>query len=515
MIQLEISTMKSFSIKQISNNKKTFGKKLHKGLHLFKLAYQKTKSQLGVSLVILLLVTIFLVLAMMLAETTNDNFSFWDSLVWPLVKYVEDPADITRPPLTAIGKFVGTLVGIMGVAIFAVPAGLIGSGLISAMEEQEREQKLDRMRKRLHKSFRRSVPINLREYIDKYKETHPDFKFPYLNVVPAYRTVGRLQARQGMNIKEISDTCQKFGEFRLQDLSRIESDDEIAGASPNFVVETFPLNRNYGCCIDRKSNVTILSTTNWDEVGMGCFCYYMAKFGGFNYISKEIEVDPDEEDSFYNFSEEPLYNKKCKKDYEVYDKKSEEYKEAKKILDQKYELRTQFWNDLKNLTNKGKWLIIVCESKKNNINPIDIHLNDQDIHGITVENQKLYSNFCRRLTETMKEEDFCCSVQYPSERYPFCVSKKENPVVTKNIASWIHEENKNCDCFAMRPASQLVNGSKSLMVSFRIALLISEMLDNGKGMSDDDEKDLTTLGFGYSEMAKNIDDLVKPIDLND
>ena len=198
----------------MSNNKKSFGQKLHKGLRLFKRAYQKTKNQLGVSLVILLLVTIFLVLAMLLAETANDNFSFWDALVWPLVKYVEDPADITKPPLTVVGKFVGTLVGIMGVAIFAVPAGLIGSGLISAMEEQEREQKLDKMRRRLHKSFRRAISTNLREYIDKYKESHPDFKFPVPHIVPAYRTVGRLQARQGMDIKDISDICQKFGNTR-------------------------------------------------------------------------------------------------------------------------------------------------------------------------------------------------------------------------------------------------------------------------------------------------------------
>ena len=97
----------------------------------------------------------------------------------------------------------------------------------------------------------------------------------------------------------------------------------------------------------------------------------------------------------------------------------------------------------------------------------------------------------------MEEEDFGFSVQYPSERYPFRVSKKENPIVTKNVAYWVHEKNKNCDCFAIRPASQMVNGSKGLMVAFRIALLISEMLDNGKGMSDDDRKDLTTLGFGY------------------
>ena len=500
----------------MSNNKKAFGQKLRKGLHLFKRAYQKTKSQLGVSLVILLLVTIFLVLAMLLAETTNDNFSFWDALVWPLVKYVEDPADITKPPLTVVGKFVGTLVGIMGVAIFAVPAGLIGSGLISAMEEQEREQKLDKMRKRLHKSFRRSVPTNLREYIKEYNEAHSDLPFsPHnVNVVPAYRTVGWLQVRQGMDIKDISDTCRKFAEFRLQDLSRIESKDDMTMAS-NFIVETFPLNRKYGCCINRQSKVTILCTDSWDQVGMGRFCYYLAKFGGFNYISKEIEVYPDEVDSFYYFSKEPLYNGKEIVDF---DPKDENFKEAKDVVERKRALRDQFFDDLKDLTRDGQWLVIVGASKQNSTNLADIHLNDRGNHGVAVENQELYSDFCNQLDKTMKEE-FDILTEKSSSLYPFRISKKTSPLA-KNIAYWIHEEFKDCDCFTMRPALQLVNSSRSLRISFRIAMLIREMLetvkdDKGLEIQAEDEKDLTTLGFGFSELAKNIDDLVKPVDLDD
>lgn len=616
----------------MSNNKKTFVQKLHKGLHLFKRAYQKTKSQLGVSLIILLLVTIFLVLAMLLAETTNDNFSFWDALVWPLVKYVEDPADIAKPPLTVVGKFVGTLVGIMGVAIFAVPAGLIGSGLISAMEEQERERKLDKMRKRLHKSFRRSKATNLHEHIKKHKkeielkkikhlvvftnERDPEknptianiynkvdalmkskgvapemhvflassvqyddsgvelkisddlheftFKdesktdtlilsrlhvlgennrnhvvrvledrgfsvinptiyfFPVPNVVPAFRTVGQLQVRNGMDMKDIVDTCQKFAEFRLQDKSRINSIDEMAGA-PSYIVETFPLNRKYGCCIDRGSNVTILCTSSWDEVGMGHFCYYLAKFGGLNYISKEIEVDPDEPDSFYNYKEKPLYNKMCLEDF---DKENEDYEEAREVLARKDESRRQFMADLKSLTEKGQWLVIVCESKKSEANPIHMHLVDRGkTGGTTVERQETYSNFCNQMAETMKEIDPQYLTTFSSNRYPFIVSAKDNPIVSKNIAYWIHGENNKCDCFAMRPASQVVNSSQRFLLAFRIALLISEMLDDGRGMTAEDREDFkpttakkTTKVFGYKdyfEPGESVDTLFPPKDLYD
>lgn len=154
----------------MSNVKITFAKKINNGMLLFKRAYQKTKSPMGISLIILFLVTIILVLAMMLAETANDNFSFWDAILWTLVQYVGDPADISKTPTTIIGKFTGTLVGVMAVAIFAVPAGLIGSGLISAMEEQERIEKINKMRKRLNKSFRRNKATNLHDYIKKHKK---------------------------------------------------------------------------------------------------------------------------------------------------------------------------------------------------------------------------------------------------------------------------------------------------------------------------------------------------------
>ena len=76
------------------------------------------------------------------------------------------------------------------------------------------------------------------------------------------------------------------------------------------------------------------------------------------------------------------------------------------------------------------------------------------------------------------------------------------------------------------------------MVAFRIALLISEMLDNGKGMKNADIKDLATHGFGYKnledkdfedkesgqkdygyndsyQLVERIDKLVPPKDLDD
>ena len=107
---------------------------------LFIKAFHATKREMLVSVVILVIVTFILATFMYFAEArVRSDFSYFDALVWNFVKYVEDPAEVATGLVTTAGKVFGTLVGVMGVAIFAVPAGLVGSGLIDAMEETRQE----------------------------------------------------------------------------------------------------------------------------------------------------------------------------------------------------------------------------------------------------------------------------------------------------------------------------------------------------------------------------------------
>ena len=102
-----------------------------------------------VSVVILIVVSIFLALGLYLAEVrVNPDFGYGDALLWNFVKYVDDPAEMTSAPVTLLGKIFGTLVGLINVAIF-------GSGLIDAMEETRHEKKIAEASVQLHKRFRR------------------------------------------------------------------------------------------------------------------------------------------------------------------------------------------------------------------------------------------------------------------------------------------------------------------------------------------------------------------------
>ena len=126
------------------------GTLLKGGLKLFGEAYENTKRQMLTSVVILIVITLFVALLMWWAECgKNPEFGFVDALVWNFVKYVGDPAEVGEPPITGFGKFMGTLVGVLGIAIFAVPAGLIGSGLIDAMNDEKRENELQELRGRI------------------------------------------------------------------------------------------------------------------------------------------------------------------------------------------------------------------------------------------------------------------------------------------------------------------------------------------------------------------------------
>ncbi|MCQ2348483.1 MAG: ion transporter, partial [Paludibacteraceae bacterium] len=71
-----------------------------------------------------------------------------------------------------------------------------------------------------------------------------------------------------------------------------------------LVLEQFPINTPYGCCIDRGSNITIVGTSNYAEAAIGTFAYYLAEMGGFNYVSKEVDLDPLHPISFYNIANE-------------------------------------------------------------------------------------------------------------------------------------------------------------------------------------------------------------------
>lgn len=456
---------------------------MYSGLRLFKTAFQNTQQQIFVSSIFLVAITFVLTIILYLAERyVQPDFTFWDAFIWPYEKYVGDPAEVSEAPVTVIGKIIGTLVGIMGVAIFAVPAGLVGSGLTDAMDEEKRDKELQEFRRRLRKAFRRSANVSLREYLNALPDKGGE-QLKVLNFVPQCVPIAKLQVRQGMDLKDIMDTCRKFPEFRMKNMADAQANDDIR--QDRFIVEHFPLNRSYGCCIPRGSKVTIVCTSSFDEVGIGWLTYYLAKLGGFNYISKEVEVDTDELDSFYNISREPLYDKKPHSAY----KGKTGNKEAIDVLNRKIEHRQEFFDDLQ--AQGSEWVIIFTEHIKNAANTFDFHFADALKDGTmsTVSDQQTYQQLGEQFAALMAE--FGLQTALHSDRYP---------LRERNLGYEIRREASDCNVFVLRPSSELINfDTRKLVIALRMAQLISQQLDGDRGIIDDDIKDFKATGFGYKE----------------
>ena len=467
------------------------GTLLKGGLKLFGEAYENTKRQMLTSVVILIVITLFVALLMWWAECgKNPEFGFVDALVWNFVKYVGDPAEVSEPPITGLGKFMGTLVGVLGIAIFAVPAGLIGSGLIDAMNDEKRENELQELRGRIRKAFLRDSNKALNNYLKEHSEDD-GWKLGKedLYFVPQEIPVYKMQARQNMDLKDIIDCCKKFPEIRLKNVAQAKAE-----ADARFVVEYVPLtDAKYGCFIDRGSKVTIVSTSSYAEKGTGWFTYYLAMLGGFNYLSKDIEVDYDDQDPYFNMNSEPLHDMKKEEEHEKNSKAIDKIKEKQKYRD-------AFFSDLeKCCQGDDSWVIIMKHHLKSKVDSHDFHFNwsKKDGKECTVTDLATYEQLTADFAKTM-EQEFKMTTACSSDLYALKYNER-----LKNVAYFIREKKPNVNVLVLRPASDVMNmDERKLVIAYRLARLISQRLDNSRGPLLDDVIDLQRLDFAFT-VSKN------------
>lgn len=257
---------------------------------LFGRAFKNAKKDFWVSIQVLLITTIVLALLFYFVEHTAQPEEYknpWDAFVWAITRYIGDPGKFAgKGPVTLVGRYIDTFIGILKILIFAVPAGLVANGFRKAMEDDKKLRRLLKASVVLHKRYRRTGSGSW--YIGKN-----GLKYTY-KLVPRYRSIIDFQVKTGMSADRVIETVNFCPDFRLQNMStvlrRAEEEDRL-------VVEHFPLNTEYGCFLDRKSNVTIVSPTT--TLGTGNSAFSLAAMGGFNYVSKEIEPYPDEPFSFY------------------------------------------------------------------------------------------------------------------------------------------------------------------------------------------------------------------------
>jgi len=252
-------------------------------------AISSKKEELSVSIVFLVIITTILSFLLYFAEHDAQPElceNGWQTLVWAFAKYLGDPGKIADFPLVTFwGQFIAAIVGILGIAIFAVPAGLIGSGFVEVIEERNHRKDVANNIETVRHAFRW---IKEQQYTNCFH-------------VPPFQPIDYLLVKSFITEEKVVEAVKESPNLHLYNLAKAYNvEDQIAD---RVVVVSCPHNTPYGVCIDRGSNVTIVSTSSYEEPITGWVAYHIAKIGGFNYVSKEIELDRDNPTSFYNIED--------------------------------------------------------------------------------------------------------------------------------------------------------------------------------------------------------------------
>lgn len=468
-------------------------------------AFKNTRREMGISMLILVFITFALSTVFYCIEHAEQPDVFdgwWSCAVWAYSRYIEGGDGVFEGgPVTVVGRIIAFLLGLIGIAIVAIPAGIIGSGFLDAIAEEKRSKELAKFHKRIIKSFSMMENRNLKQWIAKNLPGvkgawYDGVKFKYIanNISTA-----KLQLK-GMELKDVLEVCEKYPEFSVKNESTAKSSEE--GKVDRYMLEYYPVNKPYGFFIDRKSKVTIVSTSSTTELGTGNFAYYLAKFAGFNFISKRFDIDPDNPESYYNnlWAEPKIDDMTLEKRIssgEKIDKKLRELYTKKKAL------RDEFISDLESLC-KGDdhWVFCILSHLQNQENPVDIHVAHSMANGKNslVHDKDMYQKFLDELT-TIMQEHLQLSVE-ETTRYPL-VNKAENGF--RNIGYKLRDDGCKCNCMTLRVSSHLMHfDSRMRVAQFIMAKTIHDIITPDAKIPADDIADLNRSGYGFSEREQKV-----------
>lgn len=333
---------------------------------------REKKNELIVSMQFLIIVTFILSIILYVYEheaqpDVYDNG--FRSVVWSFAQYIGDPGQFAdTPPVTMIGKIIACIVGIMGIAIVAVPAGILGAGFTEAIENRNKNEQITRNAAKLRAAFQRKL------------DRPSGFQ-----IIPPFKNLTFLQARLAMKADEIIEavTSSEAPNFRL--ISTATTIPKSKTAVDNLAVEHYIANRPYGLCIDRGSRITIVSPSSCVDAGISNFAFYVALIGNFNYISREAgSVAPYQSVFIHNPDNEP-----------------EEYK--------------GFASDLEKLASRpGAWTLtlLTASGALEPEYPEQLHFGvggkrgDETLNGenLLISDKETYQRLFKEMSKVMKEE---------------------------------------------------------------------------------------------------------------
>jgi voltage-gated potassium channel len=258
-------------------------------------AFNARKEDILTSLLGVMLLSLTLSALMFHYESAYAQCSFNNILevfVWSIGKYTGDYGSIAEiTPISEMGKIIATINGLLGIALFAVPAGLLASAFIEQLEEKRHKQIIDERIGSISRHF------------EKKTGGGKDFKF---DAFPRFASLDFLQVKFLLSEQEIMETIRESKNLRFRAL---KSKPENA-FSDIRIVESFQTNCSYGFRqFNEESKLVLINAIGENERGISHLAYTLAAGLNVNYIAREVLI--------LNLNQAPVGGN-TSKDYERY-----------------------------------------------------------------------------------------------------------------------------------------------------------------------------------------------------
>lgn len=207
-------------------------------------------------------------------ENSADSENFGDivdAFVWSVSKFIGGVGGYGDfEPITIWGQVIATIVGLLGIALFAVPAGIIGAGFVEEIESINEEE----------------------DNYERNKELLDIFKFDHLGSWNrGKKEIGLEHIRR--KVLKLSDAKMRLllTEAEIINIARkgkgIRLKNFVSEGVEQLVIESFLENTSYGTHTNKNSNTTVLCTDSGGQPFLGHFTYVISEYLEANYISVE------------------------------------------------------------------------------------------------------------------------------------------------------------------------------------------------------------------------------------
>lgn len=239
-------------------------------------AFNARKDDIITSLLGVVLLSLTLSALMFHFESAYKESSFKNILevfIWSIGKYTGDYGSIAvKNPISDMGKVIATINGLLGIALFALPAGLLASAFIEQLEEKRKMQTINERIKSIEKHFAKLTGGGKHF---KYK-THP-----------RYASTDYIQSKFLLSESELFECIREAQRLRFRAL---KSSPERS-VSDIRIIESFKVNCSYGYRqFNEHSKIVLVNAIGHNERGISHFSYTLANALKTNFIAREFEL---------------------------------------------------------------------------------------------------------------------------------------------------------------------------------------------------------------------------------